>query len=86
MMKPAECMYACMKDEKRRKVSDQSCPWKLLRGHLSSGSVVGINLTPYKYKTAKMAEEGGADGETITLRVKDQTGDEMFFKVHKDVQ
>ena len=32
-----------------------------------------------------MTEEGGTDGETITLRVKDQTGDEMFFKVHKDM-
>ena len=32
-----------------------------------------------------MAEEGGSDGETITLRVKDQTGDEMFFKVRKDI-
>mgnify|MGYP000537943802 FL=1 len=28
-----------------------------------------------------MADEGG-EGDTITLRVKDQTGDEMFFKVH----
>jgi small ubiquitin-related modifier len=29
-----------------------------------------------------MAEEEGG-GETITIRVKDQTGDEMFFKVKK---
>jgi len=29
------------------------------------------------------ADEAGAAGETITLRVKDQTGDEMFFKVRK---
>ena len=29
-----------------------------------------------------MAEEGNPEGETITLRVKDQTGDEMFFKVN----
>lgn len=28
-----------------------------------------------------MTEEGGSDGDTITLRVKDQSGDEMFFKV-----
>ena len=27
-----------------------------------------------------MAEDGEG-GDTITLRVKDQTGDEMFFKV-----
>jgi hypothetical protein len=25
-------------------------------------------------------------GETITLRVKDQTGDEMFFKVKKNTR
>mmetsp|Transcript_40870 Transcript_40870/g.41747 ORF Transcript_40870/g.41747 Transcript_40870/m.41747 type:complete len:93 (+) Transcript_40870:84-362(+) len=32
-----------------------------------------------------MAEAAPADegGETITLRVRDQTGDEMFFKVKK---
>jgi hypothetical protein len=32
---------------------------------------------------AENGEEGNVDPETITLRVKDQTGDEMFFKVKK---
>lgn len=34
-----------------------------------------------------MAEDGDDTGnETITLRVKDQTGDEMFFKVKKNTK
>mmetsp|Transcript_6484 Transcript_6484/g.6630 ORF Transcript_6484/g.6630 Transcript_6484/m.6630 type:complete len:183 (+) Transcript_6484:63-611(+) len=32
---------------------------------------------------ADNGEEGNVDPDTITLRVKDQTGDEMFFKVKK---
>jgi len=30
--------------------------------------------------------EGGAEENTITLRVRDQTGDEMFFKVKKETK
>ena len=34
-----------------------------------------------------MADDGDDTGnETITLRVKDQTGDEMFFKVKKNTK
>lgn len=32
---------------------------------------------------AENGEEGIVEPENITLRVKDQTGDEMFFKVKK---
>lgn len=33
-----------------------------------------------------MADGGEDTGDTITLRVKDQTGDEMFFKVKKNTK
>ena len=34
----------------------------------------------------KMADADENASETITLRVKDQTGDEMFFKVKKNTK
>lgn len=45
-----------------------------------------ISLGVQKTKFDKMADGGEETGDTITLRVKDQTGDEMFFKVKKNTK
>lgn len=43
-----------------------------------------LNLNSPLFAMADGAEDAG--NETITLRVKDQTGDEMFFKVKKNTK
>ena len=45
------------------------------------------SISNYHYLLpTKMADADENASETITLRVKDQTGDEMFFKVKKNTK
>ena len=52
-------------------------------------SIRGRHIKPVEKQDYKMADATAADEtatETITLRVKDQAGDEMFFKVKKNTK